>query len=181
VVLFLVKAILLFVGWKILYLGFLQPARTLDRPLTHAVGASTKTFLNIFSGPNRYSAADAVDTVRGRGGALYFPDMYIYRNGAKTLIIGDPCNALEVMVLYAGFLLCFPASLKKRLIYAVSGLALIYFLNILRCAALVLISIYYKPYLDVSHHVVFTIVVYSFIFVMWYYYTKPPVSRVRYA
>src|ERR1700754_1191957 len=106
ILVFLIKALILFVAWKGLYLIVLKPRRTLDGPLTHFTGFTTMKALNLFSGDIRYTARDAVDSAQGEAGMVYFPDVYIYRNGEKTLSIGDPCNALEVMVLYAGFLFC---------------------------------------------------------------------------
>lgn len=172
VALFLIKALILFIVWKVAYLYVIMPKRILDDPLTHSVGMATKDLLNFFSSSPHYTAIKTIEDVHGDKGVLSFSVVYIYRDGKMALSIGDPCNALEVMVLYAGFIICFPSTLKRKLFYIPVGLILIYGLNIIRCAALVLIAIYYNSYLDFSHHFLFTFIVYAFIFLLWYFFTK---------
>lgn len=169
---FLIKALILFVVWKAAYFYILLPKRVLDDPLTQSVGMATKGVLNLFSASPHYTAIKTIEKVHGDKGVLSFSVVDIYRDGKMALSIWDPCNALEVMVLYAGFIICFPATLRRKLIFIPVGLILIYLLNIIRCASLVLIAIYYNAYLNFSHHFLFTFVVYAFIFLLWYFFTK---------
>lgn len=169
---FLVKAIVLFVTWKILYLGFLLPKRILDEPLTRGIGFSTVTVLNLLPGEKLYSGHLIADTANIDGVVFRGSVVGIYRGTERTLTVADPCNGLELMVLYVGFLVCFPAPWKRRLIFGVLGCLLICILNIIRCAALVGIFVHYRAYLDFSHHFVFQIIVYLIIFLMWYWFSK---------
>src|SRR5580698_8774823 len=57
---FLVKAVLLFVGWKLVYLVFLSPGRVLDKPLTSAVAKGTAATLAFFNPADDYSAAPGI-------------------------------------------------------------------------------------------------------------------------
>jgi len=173
VALFFIKALVLFIAWKLAYLSFLQPKRVLDGPLTRLVGHSTGQVLDMTARrPDGYSVTMVMDTVYMEGRAFRSPAVDIYRNDQRTLRVADACNGLELMVLYLGFLICFPALLRKKLEFALAGLILIYFLNIIRCVALVEIFIHYNKYVDVSHHFVFTFIVYAFIFLLWYFFTK---------
>jgi exosortase family protein XrtF len=166
------RALLLFVGWKTIYLILLLPGRVLDGPLTYSVAVLTTKTLNAFSPSHNFSVISALDTSYFEGSKRFEHQMQIYQNKDKTLAISDECNALEIFVLYAGFIICFPASTARKLRFILIGFALIYLLNIIRCAALVFIDIHYHEYLDISHHFVFTFIVYAFIFLLWHIFAK---------
>jgi exosortase/archaeosortase family protein len=171
--LFLFKALGLFILWKLVYLFFFLPGRILDGPMTRMIGVATGRALDLAARrPDGYSVKMATDTVFMDGRIYSSPAVDIYRNDRRTLRVADACNGLEMMVLYLGFLICFPASLKRKLGFAAGGLVLITLLNIIRCGALVLIFIHYNQYLDFSHHFAFTFIVYAFIFLLWYLFTK---------
>jgi len=100
--------------------------------------------------------------------------MDIYLHGKIPLAIADACNGLELLVLYAGFLICYPSTLRRKLIYALVGFVFIYLLNIVRCSTLTVVAIYNPDYLDFAHHFVFTFVIYAFIIWLWFVFTKNP-------
>lgn len=172
VVVFFSKAFLLFVLWKGVYLYLLLPTRILDAPLTHSVSVVTTKVLNIISSTKPFSVKPGFANLNIDGTDRIIPQMDIFVNSDKTLGIADVCNGLELFVLFAGFLICFPATVSRKLIFLVIGFFSIYVLNIIRCAALVLISMYYDDYLDFSHHFLFTFIVYGFMFLLWYIFTK---------
>jgi exosortase/archaeosortase family protein len=169
--LFLLKALLLFVAWKALYLLVLQPGRIVDRPLTYFVSVCTTRTLNIFYGSGTYTTTPGVNPVRGAGEAQE-EVMHIFRSNERVLSIGDPCNGLEVEVLYAGLILCLPATRRRRVLFLVTGVIGIEILNIIRCVGLVLVYLHRPEYLDFSHHYLFTFLVYAFIFWLWYLFAK---------
>jgi len=169
---FFIKAIGLFIAWKVAYLAYLRPKRILDEPLTHAVGVSTTKVLNGLAHTGRYTVVRAFDSTEMDGGTVSGYVMDIYRNGVNTLRVTDACNGLELMVLYLGFLICFPAPLARKLWFAGIGVLSIFVLNVIRCTALMWISLHYPTYLDFSHHFVFTFIVYAFIFFGWFIFTK---------
>lgn len=174
IIVFFVKAAVLFIVWKSLYLLWLRPQGTLDAPLTFAVGTSTVGLLNLFSHHDDFKGVrsfpkDGMEEGTEPGGVVD-----VYRNGENTLRIATACNGLEIMVLYVGFLFCFPAaSPSRRWTFLGVGLALIFFLNIIRCALLVWIFLRYRQYLDFSHHFLFTFIVYACVFLLWYRYARP--------
>jgi exosortase family protein XrtF len=169
---FFTKALILFIIWKAAYLLFLLPHRTLDEPLTRWVGMSTTRLLNVFSHGDPFSVQEADSRVELEGGAVIGHAMDIYLYDKKTLRVEDVCNGLELLVLYAGFIVAFPARARRKWGFIASGFLLIFLLNILRCALLVEIYLHYNAYLDFSHHFVFTFIVYGFIFLLWYLFTK---------
>ena len=175
VLVFIGKGLLLFIIWKLLYLSWLQPKRILDDPLTTSVGVATTAGLNLFSGGDTYTVLKVPDTASADVGGAVTRVMEIYLNKGETLKIADPCNGLELMVLYAGFLLCFPGVPRRKAVFILFGWILIVVMNILRCMLLVLIFVHWRKYLDFSHHFVFTFIVYLVIFGLWYRFTKKQV------
>lgn len=178
---FFLKAFLLFILWKTIYLLFLLPGRVLDGPLTYSVGVLTTKTLNLLNPSQDFTVINAIDTFKAEGIVQYSQQMRIYLNKQRTLGIVDACNGLEILVLYAGFLICFPAPISRKIQFILVGFLLIYLINIIRCAALVLIYIHYNEYLDVSHHFIFTFIVYTFIFLLWYIFAKNLTLREKLA
>ena len=168
---FFVKAAILFIIWKMLYMLWLRPQGILDAPLTTAIGTSTAGVLNLFAEHSDFQPVRSFPVAGPEEDAEPGGVVDIYRNGANTLRIASACNGLEIMILYAGFLFCFPAaSSSRRWTFLGIGLALIFLLNIIRCALLVWIFLRYRQYLDFSHHFLFTFIVYICVFLLWYKY-----------
>src|SRR5580658_9294191 len=170
---FLVKAIVLFVGWKVVYLVFLAPGRVLDKQLTSAVGKGTAATLGFLYPADDYNAVSGIHPIVP-GGEDMEPVMMVRSGDTVLLNIADACNGLEVLALYAGLILCLPASPKRKLAYILGGMAGIEVLNVIRCTGLVLVYLHEPEYLNFSHHYLFTLVVYAFIFWLWYLYSRNP-------
>jgi exosortase/archaeosortase family protein len=171
IIVFFVKAAILFIIWKMLYMLWLRPQGILDAPLTTAIGTSTAGVLNLFAEHSDFQPVRSFPVAGPEEDAEAGGVVDIYRNGENTLRIASACNGLEIMVLYAGFLFCFPAaSPSRRWTFLGIGLALIFLFNIIRCALLVWIFLRYRQYLDFSHHFLFTFIVYICVFLLWYKY-----------
>jgi exosortase family protein XrtF len=168
---FLWKAMAIFIVWKVMYLSILIPNRVLDRPITDAVSAGTTRTLNFFSKPSDYTLKPGVN-VKSDGEREDV--MVISRGQERVLSIADACNGLEVIVLYAGLIVCLPSRLRRKTLFIVSGIFFIEALNVLRCAGLALVYQRYPQYLDFSHHYLFTFIVYAAIFWLWYLFSKGP-------
>lgn len=165
---FLLKGIIMLVVWKLVYLGLLFPTRVLDRPLTNTVGKLTVWGANIITHPNDYIAKEEL----GReldidASARSVMQQSIYFDGHKVAGVYDSCNALELMVLYAGFIICIPAAAKRKWAFALGGLAVIFVVNVLRCIGIVYALRYYPQHADFIHHYLFELAVYATIIAMW--------------
>jgi exosortase/archaeosortase family protein len=170
---FLLKGLLVFIIWKSLYLFFFLPGRILDAPLTYAVGAGTTRMLNFMTNSQIFSAKNGMNEFfEGNKRVRIEYTVVIEANHEKALAIADVCNGLELMVLYLGFIICFPSGISRKLIFAFTGIALIYLFNVLRCSSLILIYLHYPSYLDFSHHYLFKFLVYGFIFLLWHGFTQ---------
>jgi len=170
---FLLKATILFVAWKAVYLIFLLPGRVLDKPLTYFIGKGTAATLRLFNHSGNYNAISTMH-LKGLGNQGLEPVMAIRSGQTNLLDIADVCNGLELLVLYAGLILCLPATRNRKLAYIIGGIIGIEILNILRCTGLVLVYLHKPQWLDFSHHYLFTFVVYAFIFWLWYLFSRDP-------
>jgi exosortase/archaeosortase family protein len=154
---FLLKAAGIFLGWQLLDRLYLIKVGIPNHFLTRITGLATSSCL-----------------------APFFPDAHAVDEGYKTAIvihgqravgIADPCNALEIFVLYLAFLLCYPSTPGRRLAFAAVGLPTIFIANILRCMAITTINMYRPDWVDVSHHYIFTTLVYLLVFYLWMLFT----------
>lgn len=95
---------------------------------------------------------------------------YLYHTGiANTsgVIIGGPCDGLNLFLLYATFILSFKGKWWAKSLWVLSGILIIHILNILRVSALALIVLYAPDQLDFHHSYTFTLAIYVIIFGLW--------------
>lgn len=156
---FILRGAILFIVWRLLYELLLKPAGIPDNQLIQLVLWGTHKMLAPF-----YSDL----TIQG----------YSLLIGGKTAVtIATACNGLELMVLYVGFLLCFPGTLKRLLLFITGGVLLTIFLNMVRCA--VLAMMFYNNYelADFMHHYLFKLAIYGVNFYLWILYSKKDVAK----
>ena len=91
----------------------------------------------------------------------------IYFHNDEVVAIEDTCNALELIVLYIGFIIALPARLRRKVTFILGGIIFIYIINVLRCAVVTYAILYYPSHADFAHHYVFTFAVYGAIIALW--------------
>jgi exosortase family protein XrtF len=89
-------------------------------------------------------------------------------DGSHGVWVGDPCNGLTLFALFTGFVLAFPGPVVRKLWFIPVGIITIHILNVLRVTCLAIIQYYTPQYLEFNHTYTFTILVYSYVFVLWY-------------
>jgi exosortase/archaeosortase family protein len=151
---FLLKAVLLIIGWSLLYHLLLKPTGVPDTQLTYLVQRGSGFILSFF-----YDS-------------ITYENNILIVDGVQCVSIAPQCNGLELIVLYIGFLLCFPINWKRFSLFALGGIIGIYILNILRCSALAVMMYNDHPMANFAHHYAFKMVVYAFVFAGWIFYTK---------
>lgn len=151
---FLLKAILLYLLWFLLYDNWLLKDGFIDHFLIAHLVDTTSLILKVL-GYVTFQYADAVGI-----------------DGTHGVLIGAPCNGLELFALFTGFILIFPGKIKHKVVFIPIGLILIHLLNILRLVGLALIVNYFPEQLEFNHKYTFTIIVYIFIFAMWIYWVN---------
>lgn len=164
---FLKRAFIAFIIWKLLYHLILNKIGFPNNQLTAFTAWGTTNLLSLFYPHSLFSYQNGVSVkdVVGLGSLLFMDNRLILR-------IFPACNALELFILYIGFLFCFPSKYYRRLIFSVVGIVTIYIINIFRNAGIAFLIIEHKSWVDFAHHYVFKIIVYGFIFFMWVRYTK---------
>ncbi len=168
--LFLQKALLLFIIWKIVYGFFIHDSQILDFPLTSHVGEYSTLLLNSFM--SDFEVKNVLTSYQYNGKVVYSGVSDIFHNGRLVLHIADICNGLELMVLYIGFIICMPSTFWRKIKYIVIGIIIIDVINILRCAGLIYLREYLQAYFDFAHHYLFKAAVYASTFVMWWYFAR---------
>jgi exosortase/archaeosortase family protein len=166
--LFLGKALLFFILWKIVYSFFLYDSKLLDYPLTTHVAEASTVFLN----NSMLLSGFTTQRVLTEDESLIIEASEIYHNDSLVLFIADACNGLELMVLYIGFIVCMPSKFLRKVIYIFLGVLFIDLINILRCSGLIYLREYFHAYFDFAHHYLFKAVVYAATFLMWMVYSR---------
>ncbi|WP_296682551.1 exosortase/archaeosortase family protein [Flavobacterium sp.] len=170
---FLRNALVVFAVWKVVYLVFLFDNRFLDKPLTDHVGEGTAWALNLFTTEKGFSSTSEIKESIFEGQIQILEVAQVRQHGKPIILIADPCNGLELIVLYIGFIVCFPASYLKKGVYIVLGTLIIYWANIIRCSGLIYIKLHYHYDLfQFAHHYGFKITLYGIIFMIWMLFTK---------
>lgn len=151
---FVIRALVLFIGWKLLYHLLLEKIGIPDEQLTAAVQTGTIKLLTPF-----FNSVTPQNTS-------------IVINGVKSVNIAPECNGLELIVLYIGFILCLPSNWKKMSAYILIGSVVIYLLNLVRTALLAVM--YYKSHsmTEFAHHYAFKIIIYAVVFAGWLLYVR---------
>lgn len=170
--LFLGKALLFFILWKVIYAFFLIDSFVVDTVLTKHVADASTYVLNNSGIATGFSVIVESFTKIYAGETINNVAASIYRDGDRVLLVASACNGLELLVLYAGFIICMPSSIKRKLIYLVLGIILLDLINILRCVGLIYLYEYFQTYFDFAHHYLFKAVVYLATFLIWMYFSR---------
>ncbi|MBN9299785.1 MAG: archaeosortase/exosortase family protein [Filimonas sp.] len=167
---FLKRAALIFIIWKLIYHLFLFNGRIIDAPLTHISSAGARWTLQQMHPGSETGIREECnpDLVTNE---IVCMDMLLL-SGRKVVGVADPCNALELYVLYIGFLFSFPSSFKKILLFSIIGVAAIYIANIIRLVLLAQMYLHNMSARDFAHHYLFKAVVYALTFVLWVLFVK---------
>lgn len=91
---------------------------------------------------------------------MYFQNQYIVR-------IVEGCNAISVIILFVSFVVAFSGSVKNTLFFIFAGSLVVYILNVVRIALLVLLLYYYPEQSHLWHDVFFPVMIYGLVFILW--------------
>ena len=168
---FLWRAVALFIGWKLLYILVLIPHQVPDAWLVEKLGEGTAKTLDVFYPELGINAEHTTrHKIYGRDTVLATYTMVNTSKGRNLMGIFQACNGLELMILYAGFIVCFSGPWKRKLFFIIAGVFGLYCINVLRCAFLGYIAIEIPRYFAFAHKYVFNVVVYAFTFLLWVIY-----------
>ena len=170
---FLKRAVVLFIGWKLLYILVLIPREVPDAWLVRETGEATANVLNVFYKNHSFDATHVVREKKYGDDLVNATYTFVVADHTKKVVgIYQACNGLELMILYSGFIVCFYGPLKRKIFYILFGVLGLFALNVLRCVFLSWIALDLPHYFAVAHKYVFNIVVYVLTFILWMYYVK---------
>ena len=84
-----------------------------------------------------------------------------------SVSIVEGCNSISVVILFVSFIIAFSESFKKTLLFLFAGAVLIYVVNILRIAILVVLLYKFPEYEHILHSVIFPGIIYAMVFILW--------------
>lgn len=137
-----------YVAWFVVYDLWLRPDGRLDAALSGALATATGALV---------SALPSEAVVDGR----------IVRWGGGAVEIADSCNGLAALSLFVGFVLAFPGTWARRLVFVPAGLAVIAAANVARCAGLLVVQARWPEAFGVLHGSGSMLVFYAVIVALW--------------
>lgn len=84
-----------------------------------------------------------------------------------SVSIVEGCNSISVVILFISFIIAFFENFKKTLLFLFAGTVLIYVVNILRIAILVVALYKFPQFENILHSVIFPGIIYSMVFLLW--------------
>lgn len=156
--------LLFFVGFYILlntiygfYIEYYSPQAD---PITKVVSKQVAFFLSLFD-PSVF-VTPSIDS----------RNITISNGYRKVITVFEGCNGINVMIVFASFLIAFRGAIKRTVLFLAVGLVIIYFVNLLRVALLYLVEIHFPRYMYFVHKYFFTGCIYAIVFLMWYVWIK---------
>lgn len=168
---FLLKAFILFIVWEGIYLGFLQKDRIIDGPLTNLTGELTAKSLDFFY-PSSHFYTQNIQNKEFIDGWIYTDKSVVWRDEQRLIGIADGCNGLNLFILFLGFIIAYPSSIRLKLSFGLIGLIFIFTINILRCTGLGMVQIHYPNFTIYAHHYIFNVLTYAVVFFLWIKFSK---------
>ena len=146
---FLAKMVAAYAVWFVLYDLWLLPDGRLDAWLSHAVASSTAGVLAPF-----------FDTAVADGRTVWI-------SRESGILIENGCNGLSALSLFVGFVVAYPGTWARRLLFVPLGLLAVAVTNVVRCAVLLLVSNYAPSMFESVHGFHALFVFYVVIFLLW--------------
>ena len=91
--------------------------------------------------------------------------------GNRGVEIQNGCNGMDLLGLYAGFIIAYPGDMKKRFLFLFSGFGLLFLANVLRIAFFTLSSLYFPNYWDPVHIYSSYMFFYPIVLTLWFLWT----------
>ncbi len=159
---FLAKCMLMLVAWlAFFYIGG-EPAGGLDDKMTEFTVSATKVALSALNIPTSSKWFTPPPTSEE-----HRPMQLLIVNGIESVSVGNRCNGLFTMAIYAAFIIAYPGKWKSKMVFVPMGIAIIFLSNVARVGALALNWIYYKSSFEMNHKYTYTFIVYAIVCCLW--------------
>ncbi len=93
-------------------------------------------------------------------------------HGSIGVWVGKACDAISLFIIFSVFILVFPGKQRDKWWFIPFGILTIHIINVLRVAALTLITYYAPGWLEFNHTYTFTFLVYLYIFTLWIWWVN---------
>ncbi len=147
---FALIALALYAVWFLVYEAWLGPDGRLDFFAAHVVAQGSAAVLRLIGYGTAYVEGDLV---------------WARENVGAWVTTG--CNGLSSIALFAGFVLAYPGTWRRRALFIPAGALLIFVANVIRVTALVVIIDRWPQYEETAHALVAPSVFYVVVFVLW--------------
>ncbi len=154
VYIFLLKALSLYLIWFFIYEQWLLKVGWLDNIVINNLIYISELLLKIFNYP------------------YFVYEHSIGIDGSHGVFVGVPCNGLDLIALFVGFILIFKGEWKQKIWFIPLGILIIHLLNAFRVFLLILIAKSNPEWLEFNHKYTFTIILYLFVFLGWMIWVK---------
>lgn len=169
---FLGRALVLLIGWQLVYMLYLQPNRLFDAFLTRLTGVATEKVLQLLYAGRTFHTTHLNQTVYLEGTISQTGSAWVWMGEHPLISIADGCNGLNMYAMFLGFVIAYPAGMVLKLAFGTLGLTTLIGVNVARCVGLAILQIYYPDFTVFAHHYIFNVLTYAAVFGLWYWFTK---------
>jgi len=160
IIIFLVKFFVTYFLLVAIYNGYLQKSQQKEdvyqtSSITTAVANQTVRVLTAFGYNVESTQHDKEMSVK-----LIIEGKYVAR-------VIEGCNSISLIILFVAFIVAFSGAIKATFLFSVFGSILIYVINVLRIAFLIVMIHKFPSKIAVLHDLVFPAIIYGLIFLLW--------------
>ncbi|HET6528405.1 MAG TPA: archaeosortase/exosortase family protein [Balneolaceae bacterium] len=146
---FILKVIAIYLCWYLVYELWLLPEGSLDEWLTRNIITVSSSILNIFEFD------------------VYANGRFIRIGETAGILLVNGCSGISAMGLFVGFVIAYPGEWLPRILYIITGIGIIYLVNIIRIIALAITQEFWPAIFDFTHDYSTTAIFYLVIFGLW--------------
>ena len=84
----------------------------------------------------------------------------------------EGCNSISIIILFIAFIVAFSSTIKTTLLYILFGSLLIYSINIVRIAIIVIAMYEFPEYQHLLHQYLFPAIIYGVTFLLWFIWVR---------
>ena len=162
---FIVLSVAFYAAWHLLYEFYFRPHTSLDEAVVQSLVSMSEWQLTAMGYP-----------LQEFGDTDWKNQVGISPSGGIT--IGEPCDGIVLFILFLLFVVLFPGKSVHRWWFIPAGILSIHLLNSLRITALAIIYFKRPDWLSFNHDYTFTIIVYSYVFILWMVWVRKFVQKV---
>jgi exosortase family protein XrtF len=142
---------------NLLYGFYIESSYPLADPITLWVSNQSSSLINLLIGRETKSVLSQVS-----------PVVLILENGRSVLRIYEGCNGINVMVVFAAFVLSFGGFSKRGSLFILLGVLIIHLANLCRITLLFWVAKNYQNYFYYVHKYIFTAALYVIVLGLWW-------------